>query len=381
MPRLRRSAGSAIRLAASKTVSSPTPMRPCSGCWKPAIDIRVVDLPQPLGPSSVNSSPSLTVKSTLSSARWSPKVLTRPSTVISGIVASSCVDLEQLAADGEHDHRDGDLQHRERRNRPYGALDELSQHRRAHHLGPRLHEEHRRVIVVEQLDEEEDESREHRRPQQREDDAPACRPPACPGSPSGAIELLADPRQGGIHDDVRERNVAYAEGEHDSPDAVPEPVTERTGEQERPEEPDPDDDPGDRTGIEHHERQRASQPEGRAVRDERRQSDERRRQHGTDERDDQAVLDRVSEDAVVEHLPMAPREQVPRRDQRGQEDDERHQRQPEDGEERGEQQVEGDQTRERPAPVVQGEESYLARLAPHRDEPGLRSEQPVADQK
>ena len=60
MPRLRLSAAMLTRRPASKKVSSPTAMRPSSGVWNPATDIRVVDLPQPLGPSSVKSSPSTT---------------------------------------------------------------------------------------------------------------------------------------------------------------------------------------------------------------------------------------------------------------------------------------------------------------------------------
>src|SRR5215216_2659809 len=109
MPRLRRSAGTLTRRDASKNVSSPTAIRPRSGDWKPAIDISVVDLPQPLGPSSVNSSPSSTAKLTSSSARWSPNSLTRLSTWISGTVLSSRdADLEQLRADGEHHHRHRD---------------------------------------------------------------------------------------------------------------------------------------------------------------------------------------------------------------------------------------------------------------------------------
>src|SRR5215210_2633239 len=126
MPRLRCSAGSATRLSASNTVCSPTAIRPASGCWKPAIDISVVDLPQPLGPSSVKSSPSSTSKLTSSSARWSPNSLTRFSTWISGTVLSfRDPDLEQLCADREHDHRDHDLHHGEGGDRADEPLDEL----------------------------------------------------------------------------------------------------------------------------------------------------------------------------------------------------------------------------------------------------------------
>src|SRR5919198_1274507 len=115
IPRFRRSAGTLSRRAASKKVSSPTAIRPSSGTWKPAIDISVVDFPQPDGPSSVKSSPSRTANSTWSSARCSANCLTRPSTWISGTVGTS--DLEQLGAEPEHDHRDPDLEDGKRRDR------------------------------------------------------------------------------------------------------------------------------------------------------------------------------------------------------------------------------------------------------------------------
>src|SRR5215208_5915261 len=147
-----------MRFSASNTVSSPTRMRPSSGCWKPAIDISVVDFPQPLGPSSVKSSPSATWKPTSFSARWSPNSLTSLSTCISGtVIPSRDSDLEQLRADAEHDDGDRDLHHGESGDRPGHALDELRQHRGAHHLRAGLHEEDRRVVVVDDLDEEQDE--------------------------------------------------------------------------------------------------------------------------------------------------------------------------------------------------------------------------------
>src|SRR5215212_4614363 len=210
MPRLRCSAGTSILRSASKNVSAPIAMRPSFGVWNPASDISVVDFPQPLGPRSVKSSPSATVNPTWSSARWSPKSRTRPSTWISGIVNSCHPDLEQLRADRQRGHR------------PDRALDELRQHRRAHHLGPRPDEKHRRVVVVQDLDEHEHERGEDRRPQQRQDDAAARAPPPRAGGAARAVELLADPRQRRVHHDVRERQVADAEREHDPPDRVPE---------------------------------------------------------------------------------------------------------------------------------------------------------------
>ena len=62
MPRLRCSAGTVdlARRVEERLVADRDP--PSLGVWKPAIDISVVDFPQPLGPSSVNSSPSATVE-------------------------------------------------------------------------------------------------------------------------------------------------------------------------------------------------------------------------------------------------------------------------------------------------------------------------------
>src|SRR5215207_5975749 len=205
MPRLRRSAGTATFAAASKNLSLPTSMLPCSGVWKPAIDMSVVDFPHPDGPSSVKSSPSATVKLTSSRARWSPNSFTRLWTWISGtVLPSRDADVEHLCTDREHDHRDDDLHERESRDRPDEPLDELGQHRRPHDLRPRLHEEHARVVVVDDLDEEQDERCEDRRLEQRQHDRPARAPPVRAGGATRPVEFLPDPCQRRIHDDVRE---------------------------------------------------------------------------------------------------------------------------------------------------------------------------------
>src|SRR5882672_6531905 len=122
MPRLRASAGRLSREAWSKKGRSPQVMRPQSGCWKPAIDIRVVVLPHPLGPSRVSSSPSLTVKDTSVSAASSPKALPIASTVISGIASPRDACGEQAAADDDGDDRDRYLDHGHGRDWPVDAL-------------------------------------------------------------------------------------------------------------------------------------------------------------------------------------------------------------------------------------------------------------------
>src|SRR6266545_33143 len=181
------------------------------------------------------------------------------------MVASDRTDLEDCRADGEDDHGDRNLDHRQRRDRPDQTLQELRQHRCAHHLGPWFHEEDGRIVVVENLDEHEDERGEQRRSQEREDDAPARLPPAgARGSPR-PIELFADPRERRVHDDVREGQVAYAEGEHDPPDAPAEPVTDRTRDEKGPEEADPDDDPRGGARIEKDDREAPPEREARAI--------------------------------------------------------------------------------------------------------------------
>src|SRR6266540_6086094 len=195
MPRLRRSAGTLTRRPGSKNVSPPTTMRPPSGRCSPATHMSVVDLPQPLGPSSVKSSPSSTRNSTSSSARCPPNCLTSRSTWISGIVTSRHASLEHGGADRKHNHRRGHLDERERGDGTDHPLQELVEHGRSDHLRPRLHEEECGIVVVEQLDEHQDEGREDRRTQQRQDDLARRRPPAGADRPSGTVELLADPRE------------------------------------------------------------------------------------------------------------------------------------------------------------------------------------------
>src|SRR3989304_4461047 len=72
MPMRRRSGGTKVPLAALKTARSLIRISPVNGCSNPAMQRSVVVLPQPLGPSSVNSSPWPTSKDTPRSARTSP---------------------------------------------------------------------------------------------------------------------------------------------------------------------------------------------------------------------------------------------------------------------------------------------------------------------
>src|SRR6266542_3508789 len=103
MPSPRSFAGTRVRFADEKNTWPPTEISPASGVSRPATQRSVVVLPQPDGPSSVNSSPSFTVKEMSSTAstrpRFSPrlalKVLTR--FVTFSISASSGDGLALLA--------------------------------------------------------------------------------------------------------------------------------------------------------------------------------------------------------------------------------------------------------------------------------------------
>ena len=72
MPMLRRSGATNTPAAALKTGRSSIQISPDRGCSNPAIQRKVVVLPQPLGPSKVNNSPLPTSKDTPRSARTSP---------------------------------------------------------------------------------------------------------------------------------------------------------------------------------------------------------------------------------------------------------------------------------------------------------------------
>src|ERR1700681_2424773 len=139
-------------------------MRPRSGRRSPAMAMRVVDLPHPLGPSRVRNSLSCTV--TLRSLRTSvsPKDLVSPVMKMSGISASPEEAGGEESAGNSHDRgSDQDLDHGQGRDRPDNALMEAVEHGDAHDLAAGVHEEQRRVVVVEDGYEYEDEGRDQGR--------------------------------------------------------------------------------------------------------------------------------------------------------------------------------------------------------------------------
>src|SRR5712691_466533 len=163
MPRLRSSAGRSTLAARSTNVSSPQAMIPWSGLWNPAIDIRVVVLPQPDGPSRVTNSLSLTVKLTSSRTLFVPNDFVRCSTRISGMAGFP----DEACAEQEHDGDDGDLDDGQGGYRPDDATPPVLEHGDADDLGSRLLEEHDGVVVGQQGDEHQDERGQQGRPQDR----------------------------------------------------------------------------------------------------------------------------------------------------------------------------------------------------------------------
>src|ERR1700730_399607 len=150
-------------------------MRPLSGRRSPAMDMRVVDLPHPLGPRRVRNSLSCTV--TLRSLRTavSPNALVSPVMKISGMPASAEeAGGEESASDGDDRRGDQHLDRRQGRDRPDNALMEAVEHRDADDLSARVDEEKCRIVVVEDRYEDENEGGDQRRFEEWDDDAAHC---------------------------------------------------------------------------------------------------------------------------------------------------------------------------------------------------------------
>src|SRR5438552_16651505 len=117
MPKPRRLGATKTLRVEEYTMRSPTLISPARGRSSPAIERRVVVLPQPLGPSSVNSFPSGTSNVTSCAARtiW-PRSLgysVKSPATLSTRFSGSLSDSESLAQPlGEH-HQDEALQHEE----------------------------------------------------------------------------------------------------------------------------------------------------------------------------------------------------------------------------------------------------------------------------
>src|SRR5260370_2902434 len=149
MPRLRRSAARSMRASRSKKTSSPQPIRPASGVWKPAIASSVVVLPQPDGPSKVTSSLSRTVKRTSSRTLVSENDLLMGSIRMSGIARSP----QDPGAEQEYRGDDDNLENRQGGDRADDSPLPGLQHRHPEDFGARFLQEHDGGVVAEQRDE------------------------------------------------------------------------------------------------------------------------------------------------------------------------------------------------------------------------------------
>src|SRR5258708_24728148 len=95
------------RVSRSKKTSSPQTMVPASGCWNPAMAIKVVVLPQPLGPRRVTNSLSETSSVIRSRTNVSPHDLETFSSRMSGTAGPS----HQARRTHDHHGHDRQLQH------------------------------------------------------------------------------------------------------------------------------------------------------------------------------------------------------------------------------------------------------------------------------
>src|SRR5688572_15997493 len=94
-------------------------IRPWSGCSKPAMQRRVVVLPQPLGPSKETNSPGATVKETPPTAATPPKLFARFSTTrpaAADLVMKLTPFVHEWLSDHQQGDREYDLETGQRRN-------------------------------------------------------------------------------------------------------------------------------------------------------------------------------------------------------------------------------------------------------------------------
>src|SRR6266851_9628740 len=108
------------------------------------MDINVVVLPHPLGPSSVTSSPAAAENVTSSRTRVAPKLLVSPTTCTSGTQRSP----QDTRRERQNNADEGKLHDRECRYRPDDAPHPELQQGHAHHFSARLLQEDNRIVVI-----------------------------------------------------------------------------------------------------------------------------------------------------------------------------------------------------------------------------------------
>src|SRR5438105_14758389 len=181
MPRPRAFGGTKRFFCDEKTSSPPIAISPSRGRSRPAIERRVVVLPQPLGPSRVKSLPGGTPNATSCAARigWprSPTYSVQsPFTVSKSELPDSELAAEPLRREHQHEERE-DQHHAERGELDILAvLPQLPDHDR-HHLGAGAVEQDGARELADRDDDDVDPPGDEARFQQRQDDAPEGRGP------------------------------------------------------------------------------------------------------------------------------------------------------------------------------------------------------------
>src|SRR5437763_2477239 len=196
MPRPRAFGGTKRFLCDEKTSSPPTAISPSRGRSRPAIERRVVVLPQPLGPSRVKSLPGGTSNATSCAARiaWprSPTYSVQsPFTVSKSELPDSELAAKPLRR--EHQHEEREDQHHAKRGEldVLAVLPQLPDDDR-HHFGSRAVEQDGARELADANDHDVDPARDQARLQQRQDDAPEGRGPRGAAHRGGFLELLVD---------------------------------------------------------------------------------------------------------------------------------------------------------------------------------------------
>src|SRR5713226_8863243 len=206
MPKPRRLGATKTPWVEEYTTRAPAPITTARGRSSPAIERSVVVLPQPLGPSSVNSFPSGTSKLTSCAARtiW-PRSLgysvNNPST-FSTRFSASLLDAEFLAQplrDHHQDEQRQDEKHAERRKlHVLAVLPQLPDGDRQD-LGARAVEQDRAGELADRDDHHVDPARDQPRLEQGEDDAPEGGRPRGSAHRRRFLQLLVDlQHRGGV---------------------------------------------------------------------------------------------------------------------------------------------------------------------------------------
>src|SRR5258708_36885730 len=223
MPKLRRLAATKTLRAEDYTTRSATLISPARGRSRPAIERRVVFLPQPLGPSRVNSFPSGTSNVTSCAALtiW-PRSLgysvKRPAT-FSTRFSGSLPDSEFLAQELGHHHQNKECQDKEHAAR--GQLNVLAVPPQfpdgdREGLGARAVEQDRAGELADRDDHHVDPARHEPGLQQRQDDAAKRGAPGGAAHRRGFLELLVDLQHGsGVVAKARGAKTGDVVDEHD----------------------------------------------------------------------------------------------------------------------------------------------------------------------